>query len=370
MTHMKIFKIPYINLTRQYLALQHQIDAKIAQVMHDGSFILRDDVRSFEERMAKYIGVRHVIGLNSGTDALILSLKALGVGSGDEVITVAHTFVATIAAIVHCGAKPVLVDIGSDMNIDSDKVQDAITGRTKGIIPVHMNGKLCHMDSLQAIAERHGLWIVEDACQSIGAQQDGKMAGSFGQTGCFSLHPMKILNVGGDGGFVTTDDDDVADHLRLLRNHGQRTKEVIEFYGFSSRLDNLQAAIATIKLQNLEEWIATRRKLAAVYHEGLKELDMLQLPQEEIRYRDVYNSYVIRCSKRDALFHFLREKGIECMVHWPQPLHKQPALGLDEHHLPETDLASSEVLSLPLYPELTSDEVQQIIHQVKEFAHG
>ncbi len=367
---MNPFKIPYINLTRQYFALQQQIDEKVTQVLREGSFILRDDVTIFERKMADYIGVKHVIGLNSGTDALILSLKALGVRPGDEIITVAHTFVATVAAIVHCGATPVLVDIGPDMNMDPEKAEAAITSKTKGIIPVHMNGKLCRMNLITSIAKRHGLWIVEDACQSMGAQQNGKMAGSFGRTGCFSLHPMKILNVAGDGGFVATDDDDINEYIRLMRNHGQKTKEEISFFGFSSRLDNLQAAIATIKLEYLEAWIETRRRLAAAYDEGLKSLEMIQLQKEDISYRDVYNSYVVRCSERDALFHFLREHGVECMVHWPRPLHKQPALKLDEYQLPETEKMSSEVLSLPIYPELTLDELQEVISHVIEFAHA
>jgi len=362
--------VPYINLPKQYLTLREEIRQSLDEVFGSGSFILRSHVEEFEARIAELLGVQHVVGVNSGTDALYLSARALGLGPGDEVITVAHTFVATVASIAHCGAKPVLVDIRDDFNMDVTQLEQAISGRTRAIIPVHLNGRVCEMDTIMAVAQRHRLAVLEDAAQALCARYRGQAAGSFGNAGCFSLHPMKNLSVGGDGGFVGTNDADLADKLRLLRNHGQRSKEEIVCFGFNSRLDNLHAASALVKLKHLPQWNERRRLLARQYHEGLGGIPGLCLPpppDEESLYYDVFSSYVVRTEQRDALQQRLEQAGIEVFAHWPIPLHHQRSLGLGSWHLPVTECLAQEVLSLPLYPELADEDQDRVIEEVRIF---
>jgi len=364
------YSVRYIDLPKQYQVLREEIQECLERVFSQGSFILRDDVAEFEAQMAQFLGVKHVVGLNSGTDALYLSARALGIGPGDEVITVAHTFVATIAAIVHCGATPVLVDIGDDFNMDISRIEAAITPRTKAIIPVHLNGRVCRMDVLMEVAAGHNLTVIEDAAQALSASYDGRAAGSFGNTGCFSLHPLKNLSVGGDGGFVSTDDDRIAAELRLLRDHGQLSKEEISFYGFNSRLDNLHAALALVKLKYLPEWIERRRILAAKYDELLRPIEKLVLPpppDDSSAYYDVFSSFVVRTQERNALKHHLEENGVEVFVNWPKPLHQQEQLDLGNWKLPVTERMSKEVLSLPLYPELTDEDQEKVVSAILNF---
>lgn len=366
-------KVRYIDLPKQYLVLREEIQQRLDMVFASGSFILRQDVGNFESIIAKFLDVKYVVGLNSGTDALLLSMRALGISPGDEVITVSHTFVATVASIVHCGAIPVFVDIRDDFNMDIAHLIAAITPRTKAIVPVHMNGHLCEMDAVMEIARKHRLLVIEDAAQALGACYRNQKGGSFGNVGCFSLHPMKNLNVAGDGGFASTNDAYLAERLRLLRNHGQKSKEEIVCFGFNSRLDNLHAAIALVKLKYLPKWIERRRKLAAQYEEHLGDILELRLPpapKVNSLYFDVFSSYVVRTERREALKQHLEKAGIEVFVHWSIPLHQQEKLGLSHWHLPMTERVSKEVLSLPLHPELTDLGQRQVIEAIRNFFEG
>jgi len=365
------YKVPFVDYPTQYRRLEGEIDAAIKEVLSKGELILRSEVRQFESDMVSFLGVEHAVGVSSGTDALHLSLLAAGVGSGDEVITVAHTFVATVAAIVHCGAKPILVDVGEDMNMDVGQVEQVMSSRTKAIIPVHLNGRLCDMEKLMEIADKHDLIVIEDAAQSLGATLDGKKAGSFGLASCFSFYPAKILGAVGDAGLVVTNDEEMAEKICLLRDHGQqRTTGDILCYGFTNRLDNFQAAILDVKLKHLPKWIERRRELASLYHQGLSELQELKLPPPPLSgscFFDVYQNYVIRVKERDKLVAHLRESGIEILISWPKPMHHHEALGLGHFHLPITEQISNEVLSLPMYPELSNEDVEFVIDSVRRF---
>jgi len=349
--------------------MKKEIDAAIQEVLSGGDFILRSQLREFEENIASFLGVAHAVGVNSGTDALHLSLKAAGIGPGDEVITVAHTFVATISVIVHCGATPVLIDIKEDGNMDEDQLERAITPRTKAVIPVHLNGRLCDMDKLMTIASKYKLRVIEDAAQALGAAFNGRKAGTFGLTGCFSFYPAKLLGGVGDGGIAVTDDDEVNQSMRLLRDHGQNraTGDVLCF-GFNSRLDNLQAAILDKKLKYLPQWIERRRELAKLYNKGLSQIQQLKLPPvSEGSYYDVFTNYVVRAQERDRLVQHLRDSGIEVLISWPKPLHHHEALGLGHFHLPETERISREVVSLPLNTEVSNEQVEYVVESVSKF---
>ncbi len=363
------YKVPFVNFPLHYNRMKKEIDAAIQEVLSGGDFILRSQLREFEENIASFLGVAHAVGVNSGTDALHLSLKAAGIGPGDEVITVAHTFVATISVIVHCGATPVLIDIKEDGNMDEDQLERAITPRTKAVIPVHLNGRLCDMDKLMTIASKYKLNVIEDAAQALGAAFNGRKAGTFGLTGCFSFYPAKLLGGVGDGGIAVTDDDEVNQSMRLLRDHGQNraTGDVLCF-GFNSRLDNLQAAILDKKLKYLPQWIERRRELAKLYNKGLSQIEQLKLPPvSEGSYYDVFTNYVVRAQERDRLVQHLRDSGIEVLISWPKPLHHHEALGLGHFHLPETERISREVVSLPLNTEVSNEQVEYVVESVSKF---
>ncbi|MBI4333105.1 MAG: DegT/DnrJ/EryC1/StrS family aminotransferase [Chloroflexi bacterium] len=366
------YKVPFVNYPTHYHRLKGEIDGAITEVLSRGDLILRQQLRQFEENVASFVGAKYAVGLNSGTDALQLSLVAAGIGPGDEVITVSHTFVATIAVIVHCGAKPILVDVGEDFNLDMDQVERAVTPRTKAIIPVHLNGRLCDMERLMKLAAKHHLIVIEDAAQALGASFGGKKAGNIGLTGCFSFYPAKILGGAGDGGMLTTSDQEIDRKVRLLRDHGQdRATGDILYYGFNSRLDNLHAAILDVKLKRLPQWIQRRRELAAIYQRGLAGVEYLKLPPppvEQDRYYDVYTNYVVRAKGRDKLVAYLKEKcSIEVLVSWPVPNHHQKALGLTHFKLPETERVSREVVSLPLHTELSDQQVEYVIESLHLF---
>ncbi|MFQ6115571.1 MAG: DegT/DnrJ/EryC1/StrS family aminotransferase [bacterium] len=365
------YKVPFVNYPEHYRRMWGDVTGAISEVLSQGDLILRGQLKQLEENIASFVGVKYAVGVSSGTDALYLSLKAAGVGPGDEVITVAHTFVATVAAIVHCGAKPILIDIGEDMNMDVGQLERTISPKTKVVIPVHLNGRLCDMKKLIKIADQHGLIVIEDAAQALGASLDGKKAGSFGLTGCFSFYPAKILGAAGDGGILVTNNEEILEKIRLLRNHGvQRTTGDILSYGFNSRLDNLQAAILNMKLKHLPMWIGRRRELASLYHQGLSTLPYLTLPpppNAQDGFYDVYQNYVVRAEKRNQLVTHLRESGIETLISWPKPMHYHKALGLGHFHLPMTEQISKEVLSLPLYPELSNEQLKYAIESVHDF---
>ena len=295
-------KVPFVNYPLQYRNLKKEIDEAIQNTLERGDLILRGDVESFEKKLADFVGTKYAVALNSGTDALFLSLKAASIGKGDEVITVSHSFIASITAIVQSGATPILVEVREDFLMDMDKVEEAITPKTKAIIPVHLNGRTCDMEKLMAISEKHNLIVIEDAAQALGAEFNGKKAGSFGQTGCFSFYPAKILGCPGDGGAITTNSLEIAEKIRLLRDHGQKTKTEIVCYGWNSRLDNLQAAILNVKFKYLPEWIKRRREIAKIYDKGLSDIPRVKLPSDSDsggKHFDVFQNYVIRAEKRD-----------------------------------------------------------------------
>jgi len=369
-----MYKVPFVNYPEHYRRIWDEVMGAITEALTKGDLVLRGQLRQFEQDVASFIGTKYAVGVNSGTDAQFLSLKAIGIGPGDEVITVAHTFVSTVTGIIHNGATPVLVDVGDDMNIDGEQLEQAISPRTKAIIPVHLNGRMCDMGRLMEIAAEHDLSVIEDAAQALGAKFDGKKAGSFGLTSFFSFYPAKILGAAGDAGLVATSDEEIAEKIRLLRDHGQqRATGDILLYGFNSRLDNVQAAILDVKLKHLPEWIERRRELASLYQKGLSDLQELTLPpspQSNGRFFDVYQNYVIRCRERDKLVAHLRESGIEILISWPKPMHHHEALGLKHFHLPKTEQLSNEVLSLPMYPELSDEQVEYVIETIHNFHKG
>lgn len=355
-------KVPFVSYSLQYRNIKEEIDLAIKRVLENGDLILRSDVDEFERKFAEFVGTKYAVGVNSCSDALMFSLIAAGVQKGDEVITVSHTFFATIEAIHHVGAVPVLVDVGKDYLMDMELVEKAITERTKVIIPVHLNGKMCDMQRLTEITKRHNLSIVEDAAQALGAGIERK-AGSIGLAGCFSFYPAKILGCLGDGGAVVTNDEQVADKIRLLRNHGQKTKTDIVCYGFTSRLHNLQAAVLNVKMKHLLEWISKRKEIAKEYNRGLENISNIKLPSKE----GVFQNYVIRAERRNELHQFLKDNGIETLIKDPVCNHLQNGLNLSHFKLPFSEQLAEEVISLPMYPELTQEQVQYVISKVKEF---
>lgn len=362
-------KVRFVNYPLQYKNLKTEIDAAMQDVLARGDLILRQDTDDFEKSFAEFIGTKYAIGLNSGTDALFLSLLALGVGKGDEVITVSHTFVASIAAIVQVGATPILVDVAEDFEMDTNKIEEAITEKTKAIIPVHLNGRMTNMDKVMEIAKKHNLFVIEDSAQALGAKCNGKRAGAVGNTGCFSFYPAKILGCFGDGGALTTNDETIIEKIKLLRDHGQKTKTEIVQFGWNSRLDNLQAAVLNVKIKYLPEWIERRRKIAKTYNEGLKDLKQVKTPfgfESEERY-DVFQNYVLRAQKRDELYAFLKEKGVETLIKDPVANHMQSGLNLSHFNLPVSVQLAKEVISLPMYPELTDEQINYVIECVKDF---
>lgn len=363
-------KISFVNYRVQYQQLKKEINKAIQKVLSRGDLILRKDVDDFEKKLADFVGTKYAVGLNSGTDALFFSLLAAGIGKGDEVITVSHTFVASIATIVQAGAKPILIDVGDDFLMDTGKIEKAITKRTKAIMPVYLNGRMCDMEKIMKIAKEYDLSIIEDAAQSLGASFRGKKAGSFGATGCFSFYPAKILGSSGDAGALTTNSSKIAEKARLLRDHGQKTKTDIMCFGWNSRLDNLQAAILNVKFKYLNKWIKRRREIARIYNDGLCHTIGLKLPPppgSDPRFFDVFQNYVLRAQKRDKLFEFLKEKGVETLIKDPIPNHWHKGLSLFHFKLPYTEQLAKEVISLPLYPELTDEQAYHVIECVKKF---
>jgi dTDP-4-amino-4,6-dideoxygalactose transaminase len=363
------FKVRFVNYPRQYQQLKSEFDSVFEEIMSGGDFILRRHLEEFEKRIAEYVGTKYAIGVNTGTDALYLSAQALGFSRGDEVISVAHTFVATVGAIVQCGATPILIDINHDFNIDVDLIEAAITKRTKGIIPVHLNGHSCDMARVMELAKKYNLKVIEDAAQALGAKFQDKKCASFGDMGIFSFYPAKMLGTAGDAGMVCTNDPALARKLKSFRDNGRvDSVEVIECFGWCSRLDNLHAAILNMKFNHFDKWVRRRREIAKLYDEGFMKVgDIVTHPRSGNDYFDVYQNYVIRTKQRDGLVKYLKDSGVEVLVSWPTPLHKQKALGLSHFRLPMTELISAQVLSLPIYPELTDEEAGIVIETVKDF---
>lgn len=364
------YKVPFVDFPSHYKTVREEVLKAMDDVLSRGDLILRKDVEEFEKNIADFVGTKYAVGLNSGTDALLLPLKALAIGPGDEVITVSHTFVASIAVIVQAGAKPILIDVKEDFTMDADEIEGAITEKTKAIIPVHLNGRVCEMDRIMDIARKYNLIVIEDAAQALGAKYNGKMAGSFGLVGSFSLYPFKVLGCFGDGGIITTDDANLAEKVKLLRDHGQKTKTEIVCFGFNSRLDNLQAAILNVKFKYVPQYIQKRREIASIYNRGLSGVSGVKVPpapDADQKHFDTYQNYVLKAEKRDELYNFLKNKGVETLIKDPVANHKQPGLGLSNFNLPYSEKLAKEVISLPLYPELTQEQINFVINCVKEF---
>ncbi|HEX2078548.1 MAG TPA: DegT/DnrJ/EryC1/StrS family aminotransferase [Longimicrobium sp.] len=364
-------RIPLVELAGQYRMLRDEILPAMDGVMSEAQFILGEDVARFEEEFAAFCGAKHCVGVASGLDALQLALRAVGVGPGDEVITAASTFIASALAVTHTGATPVLADVREDdFNLDPEAVERAITPRTRAILPVHLYGQPARMDEIRDIARRHGLRVVEDACQAHGARYGAARTGAMGDAGCFSFYPGKNLGGYGDGGAVVTDDPKVAERLRLDRNYGSRIKYVHDSAGFNSRLDTLQAAVLRIKLRRLDGWNARRRELAALYRELLADADVI-LPAEMRGVEHVWHLFVIRHPERDRLLADLHARGIGAGVHYPIPIHQQaPYAGIRcvPDGAPVSTLLSRQILSLPLYPEMTEAQVAEVADAVRECA--
>jgi len=365
------FRVKFVHPRTQYQRLKQETDAAILGCLASGDLIYRRQLRDFEEQFAAFVGVRYAVGVSSGYHALHLSLLAAGVGPGDEVITVGHTFLATVSAIVHCGATPVLIDVGADYNMDPDFLESAITARTKALLPVHLNGRLCDMGRIMAAADRHGLAVIEDAAQALGGTYDGTRAGGLGIAGCFSFYPFKILGGFGDGGAVTTNDAGVARQVSRLRYNGEdRDTGEYHGHGYTALLDNVQAAVLSVKLPHVPDWIEHRRAVAAMYRRGLEGVPGLTLPHfSEAHGIDVFQNYVIRSPERDALRRHLTACSIETLVHWPKPMWAHPDLHLPDPGLPETERICREVLSLPMSAEAKPVHVDAVVAAIREHAH-
>jgi dTDP-4-amino-4,6-dideoxygalactose transaminase len=366
--------VPLLDLKAQYRGIKAEVLAVIETVCDEQGFVLGPRLVEFEKATARYIGSRHAIGCASGSDALLLALMAFGVKAGDEVITVPFTFFATAGAISRLGAKPVFVDIESDsFNLDPRQIERALTPRTKAVIPVHLFGQCADMAAINAIAKPRGLRVIEDACQAIGAAQQGRRAGVLADVGCFSFFPTKNLGGFGDGGLMTADDDGLADALAMLRVHGSRVRYLHEAVGINSRLDALQAAVLHVKLKYLDQWSDGRRRNAERYERLFADarlLDRVQLPVTMPGNFHVYNQYTVRVPQRDELRNFLKEKGVGTEVYYPLPMHLQNCyrdLGYHKGSFPVSERAAEEVLSLPIYAELTDDQQAYVVQMIAEF---
>jgi dTDP-4-amino-4,6-dideoxygalactose transaminase len=360
--------IPILELTTQYESLRSEINEAVEAVFRSGHFINGMNVSALEREISAYVGAGFAVGVNSGTDALHLALRALDIGPGDEVITTPFTFVATTEAIGIVGATPVFVDIDpSTYNMVPAQIERAITKRTRAILPVHLYGAPVPMTEIMSLARAHGLAVVEDCAQAIGAMYDGRAVGTFGDAGCFSFFPSKNLGACGDGGMLTTNSPALAERFKSLRAHGGRVKYHHEELGVNSRLDELQAAILRVKLPHLDGWIARRREIAERYSAAFREVPEIEVPVEVAGSRSVYHQYTIRVPQRDAVRALLREAGVETMVYYPIPLHLQKvheSLRAAAGDFPESERAAEEVLSLPMFPELTLAQQDAVIRAV------
>jgi len=364
-------RVPLLDLARQWKGLEKEVLAEVEKVFAAQDFILGSRVEALEGAVASYCGVEHAVACASGTDAILLSLRALGVGPGDEVVTSPFTFFATAGAIWNTGARPVFADIErGSFNIDPRAALAAITPRTRALLPVHLFGRCAAMDGILQMAVDRGIPVVEDAAQAIGAELRGLRAGSMGDAGTLSFYPSKNLGGAGDGGMVVTHRRDLAERLRMARNHGGKDRYHHLFVGTNSRLDGLQGAVLLAKLKRLESWHAARSARARRYDETLADLAGVVTPPPETRGRHVYNQYTIRCERRDALKDHLAARGIGTAVYYPVPLHLQPcfrSLGYREGRFPEAERAAAEVLSLPVFPELTHAEQDRVVAAIRGF---
>jgi dTDP-4-amino-4,6-dideoxygalactose transaminase len=362
-------KIPYVDLSRQYKEERKKIIKVIDEVLLKGNYVGGDQVDLFEKRIAKFCNTKYCVALNSGTDALVLALHALGVRRGDEVITPPNSFVASTAVITHIGAKPIFVDVKPDQNIDPGEIEKKITKKTKVIMPVHLTGRMCEMDKILKIAKKYNLKIVEDAAQSIGSMYMGKKSGSYGDIGCFSAHPLKNLNAIGDSGYLTTNSKKIYDYIKILRSHGMANRNVVKNFGYVSRMDNLQAAVLNYRLNNLNNLISKRRKNAKLYFKYLDKKNIL-LPNENVYEFNTYHTFVIQVSKRDKLKEYLLKNGINTSIHYPIPIHLQPAaksFGHKKGDFKNTERQAKSILTLPVNQFLKEKQIILISKKINNF---
>jgi len=370
--------IPILDLKAQYASLREEILTAIERVMESQHFILGPEVEALENEIASYSGCQHGIGVSSGTDALLVSLMAIGIKPGDEVITSAYSFFATAGSIVRLGAHPVFVDVDfATLNIDATQIEANITPKTRAILPVHLAGQMADMDAIRKIANRNNLFIIEDACQALGSEYRGKRAGSIGHLGCFSFFPSKNLGGAGDGGMVVSNDPVLTERIRLLRNHGHQPKYYNKIVGGNFRMDALQAAILRAKLPYLEGWIAARQRNAAYYKQLFSETgwvdDAIHLPHETGWGRHVYHLYQLRVQRRDALAEYLKKNSIGCEIYYPVPLHLQECfkdLGYKQGDYPKAERLADTTLALPIYPELNKPMIETIVQVINNFYTG
>lgn len=364
--------IPFLDLKAQYKSIKPEIDAAVLNVLESTQFVLGEYVASFERDFAAYCGSKHAIAVNSGTSALHLALLGAGVGPGDEVITIPFTFVATVSAICYTGARPVFVDVEpKSLTMDADQLEKAITPRTKAILPVHLYGQMADMTALLAVANRHGIPVIEDACQAHGAEYHGRRAGSMGLSGCFSFYPGKNLGAYGEGGIVVTSDDAQAKKIRMLRDWGQEKRYHHVLKGFNYRMEGIQGAILGVKLKYLENWTESRRARAREYDALLEDSPLVLAPKQLSSRRHVYHIYAVRTPDRDALQQQLQAEGVHTGLHYPIPVHLQEAhadLGYKVGDFPQSEAAAREVLSLPMFPEMTTSQVETVVATIHQEA--
>lgn len=369
MNNITVNNIPILDLKPEVESLWDELMEAIQGVLRSGHFIMGPNVKAFEHEVAQYLGVKHAIGVNSGTDALVIGLRAAGVGAGDEVITTPFTFFATAEAISTVGATPVFVDIDpKTFNIDPNLIEPAITSRTKAIIPVHLYGQSCEMETILGIAKQYGLKVIEDVAQAFGGEYQGKKVGTLGDVGCYSFFPSKNLGAYGDGGLITTNDDNIAEEARMLRVHGSKKKYYNETIGYNSRLDEIQGAILRVKLPHIDEWNEGRRRVAHTYNELLKDVEGVVTPFEASNVNHVYHQYTIRIinGKRDEVQNRLAEMGIGTMVYYPVPVHKLPIYKSKSTIFALSEIVSLEAISLPIWPCLTKSVQKRVIESLKE----
>ena len=364
-------KVPMLDLQAQYEPLMLEIRKALERVFAEHQYIMGPQVKEFEDKMANYLGIKNAVGCASGTDALVLAVKALGIGKGDEVITTPFSFFATASSIWRNNATPVFVDIDPlTFNLDTEKIESAITEKTRAILPVHLFGQCADMDSIMAIAHKYNLDVIEDNAQGIGCTWNGKMSCSFGDIGILSFFPSKNLGAMGDAGMCLTNNDDYAFKLRQLRVHGENPKYYHQWVGLNSRLDTLQAAVLSVKLDFLDSWSKKRRANADFYNEHLKNVPGIRLPHIDPKAVSIYNQYTLVCEKRDELMTYLKEKEIGCAVYYPLPLHLQEcfsSLGYHKGDLPVAEEMADKVLSLPIYPELTEEQKLYVCKTITDF---
>ena len=361
-------RIPFVNPSLQYKALREEILSRFDRISLTGNYVLGEELKEFEKSFADFCGTSFALGVGNGSDALSFSLLGLGVKPGDEVITAPNSFVSSAWTIANIGARPIFVDVGDDFNINPRLIQESITSRTKAIMPVHLTGRVADMEMINKIAKDHNLLVIEDAAQAVGASYKSKMSGSFGDAGCFSLHPLKNLHVHGDGGVITTDNEDLYNRVLKMRNHGLKNRNECEFWGWNSRLDEIQASIANLKLSYLNKWNDRFFEIANFY---IKELsDYIEVPNIKEFEKPVFHRFIIQHENRDDLKSFLEKNGVMTAINYPIPLHLHEAssqYGYKKGDFPVTEKQANRVLSLPIYPELEDSQVEYVIAKIKSF---